>query len=269
MEKRYIPVVSILVACAAVAIIGYFMPAKDEVLPVRVLLDNAGGEVVFDHAVHAEAYGFACADCHHEMPLDADTSDVEAMKASVISCGSCHGLEFDEEFVATHESMYTTDAQCATCHHVQFDKTDWGHDMHAYDFGMDCLTCHHDTDIEPEPMNCNNCHTSGYTPADDPMPSLKNAVHARCESCHFDYYDEGIADCASCHYDTSSQEKMAKDSNFEFNSDQMTCITCHEDVAPAELIPSRMDAFHLSCMGCHEEIGAGPYTADDCAKCHL
>ncbi len=268
MKKSYVPIVGILAVCAVIAVVGYLMPTQKEVMPVRILLDNAGGEVVFNHSNHAD-YGFSCATCHHEMPLNSEDLSPELASESIISCGSCHGIEFDEEFVATHESMYTTQDQCATCHHLQYDKTDWGHDFHAYDMGMDCLTCHHDESIEPEPMNCNNCHSTGYAPLDDPMPSLKNAVHARCESCHFDYYEEGITGCASCHIDPSSQTKLSEDSNFAFNPDQMTCVTCHEDVAASELIPSRMDAFHLSCMGCHEEIGVGPYTADDCAKCHL
>ncbi len=269
MQKRYISILIALSIAIILAAIGFFVPAEqEEKVPVRLLLENTGGAVVFDHKVHVEKYALECVACHHELsPNTASSADLE-----VLDCGSCHGILFDEKFVAEHQDMekgiYTSKMQCATCHHIEFTKTDWGHDMHSEDFGLDCTSCHHeDTDIEPEPQNCANCHFTGYTPADDPMPSLKNAVHIRCMTCHQDYYDEGLNGCASCHYDEPTKDILEENPDFEFNADQMTCKACHEDVPANELILPRMDAFHNSCAGCHIEVKKGP-TVDDCAQCH-
>ncbi len=270
LQKRYISIIAASSIAIVFAIVGFFMPAEEvQKVPVRLLLDNPGGAVVFDHKVHVEKYDLSCEVCHHELaPTPASNiADVE-----VLDCGACHGVNFDEKFIAEHQDLengpFSNTMQCATCHHIEFTKTDWGHDMHSEDMMLDCTSCHHeDTDIEPEPQNCANCHFTGYLPADDPMPSLKNAVHTRCMDCHQDYYDEGLNGCASCHYDEPTQNIIEKNPDFEFNADQMTCMACHEDLPANELIPGRMDAFHNSCTSCHVEVKKGP-TVDDCAQCH-
>ncbi len=270
MQKRYISILITSAVAILLAILGFFTPSPEvEKVPVRVLLENTGGAVVFDHKTHVEKYDVSCVECHHEL---SPTKSSNTADLKVLDCGSCHGVTFDEKFVTEHQDMmkgpFTEKMQCATCHHIEFTKTDWGHDMHVEDFGLDCTSCHHeDTDIEPEPQNCANCHFTGYTPADDPMPSLKTAVHARCMDCHQDYFDEGLNGCASCHFDVQTKEAVDNNSDFEFNADQMTCKACHEDVAANELIIGRMDAFHNSCASCHVEVKKGP-TVDDCAQCH-
>ena len=53
MQKRYIPIALLTAVLAAVAVVGYVLPEPHEAVPERVLLDNAGGPVVFQHADHA------------------------------------------------------------------------------------------------------------------------------------------------------------------------------------------------------------------------
>ncbi len=263
MQQRYVPILVVFVLSILVAGIGYLAPAEEaEKEPVRILLENEGGKVVFDHKVHAENYNIECVTCHHEMAVGGD---IEQAKAEILSCGSCHGIDYNEEYIASHTSLFTNDFQCATCHHYQFEIQDWGHDFHSE--MLDCTSCHHTEEIEPEPQNCADCHSTGYAPIDDPMPSFKNAVHERCMPCHQDLYDEGLDGCKSCHSDPTSREKVAA-GEYYLNPDQATCKSCHEGVTPNELIPDRITSFHASCMGCHEVEQKGPYKPDQCAQCH-
>lgn len=265
LRQKYTPILIVLVLTALIGVVGFLLPSQEEgKTPVRVLLSNSGGAVVFDHAVHAEGYGFDCADCHHEMAM---LGTQEEMEATILECGACHGIDYDEAYIAQHESLFTNPFQCATCHHVQYDKTDWGHAMHM-DM-LDCYSCHHeDTDIEPEPQDCANCHATGYAPLDDPFPSLKNAVHQKCVDCHEDWYAEDMQGCMNCHTDLSSREKLVENNSFEMNIEQANCIACHENTTANDLILPRMDAYHGNCMGCHEDIGAGPYEPSQCKQCH-
>ena len=69
-------------------------PQKTPDEPVRIVMRNLGGKVIFDHKTHASAeggYGLECSDCHHNI-LD-DGGDPE-------SCEDCH--EKDSDSTNTH-----------------------------------------------------------------------------------------------------------------------------------------------------------------------
>lgn len=272
LQQRYIPILVVFAITTIISVIGYFLPEQKEEIPTRVLFKNTGGTVVFDHKVHAEKYDIACIECHHEMATVGETAEINA---SILDCGSCHGVDFNADYIASHEELFTSPFQCATCHHLQYDKTDWGHKLHAEDMGLDCYTCHHDDEsITNKEENCASCHKAeAYEYTKDSikrfLPSLKDAVHARCMDCHQDYYDEGLAGCNSCHTDISSRDKLTQGMPFEVKESQGTCASCHEGLTGNDLIRGRMDAFHVSCMTCHEDINKGPYKSNECAQCHL
>ena len=50
----------------AVSLGGYLLTETPEPMPARILMQNAGGRVVFDHAGHIGKYDIACIDCHHD-----------------------------------------------------------------------------------------------------------------------------------------------------------------------------------------------------------
>ena len=137
---------------------------------------------------------------------------------------------------------------------------------------MDCTSCHHaDTDIEPEPQNCANCHDAGARPtgkAAEPgtPPVLADAVHARCVTCHQDLFGKA-RDCASCHA-LKPTRKDAAAVKGKVSSCMPTVRSAIRRKTPDKLIPGRMDAFHGQCMGCHEKLGKGPFGKDKCAQCH-
>ncbi len=259
MQKRCIPILIFAVILALVAGVGYIMPDPVEEVPTRILFDNAAGKVVFNHQKHLAGDNIPCATCHHEMIVEKET---------VIACGTCHGVAYDETFRTTHASTIKGVDACATCHHMEFaSKVDWTHTEHAEEYGLECISCHHeDTDIEPEPQDCANCHEST---GDESMPSLRDAVHVKCQSCHEDMFENGIKDCASCHTTIDNKERLKKEgaASFKLNDFYANCAACHT-TTPAELIPSSMGAYHGQCITCHSDVGKGPYTQEQCSQCH-
>lgn len=263
-NKRFVPIILVTVALALVAVLGYALPdgkAESE-KPKRVAMQNTGGPVVFEHARHEE-WVKSCADCHHDMAAGVKKP---------LACNTCHGVTVDEAFVSSHEKKFDR-AACIVCHHYVPGTRDWGHDMHVKEFGLECSSCHHeDTSIEPEPMNCADCHEAGKAPSKAPFeegvpPGLADSVHKRCASCHQEWFDTGARSCVKCHFDKPLEGEKSQPRRHA-NMETMTCSSCHATEV-AKLIPSGMKAHHGSCMGCHAEVGRGPRTQQDCARCHL
>lgn len=243
MKSRYAPILVVCVCLALLGLTGQFLPESTAKEPVRLLLDNKGGNVVFTHLQHVEI-GYECNECHHES---------EDPGPNPIACGACHPPEFDAAFAATHQTALPQET-CTRCHHMEFGALTWNHQEHIDMYSTGCTDCHHEEDIEPEPGACSNCH--GDTD-DGAMINLRDAVHAKCESCHTDMYEEKLAGCLHCHEQLPGKA----------GDKQPTCVSCHygDEGIP---LPPRMDAFHKQCMDCHETAGAGPYGDDSCSKCH-
>lgn len=94
------------------------LSAKGPAEPVRLMFQNKGGNVLFDHQIHAEDYGYACEDCHHHPPgdeiLDAcgkchTSSDSELPEF----CMECHDPEMVEPAMVRADAFHT---QCGGCH---------------------------------------------------------------------------------------------------------------------------------------------------------
>jgi len=94
-------------------------PPKTPDEPVRIMLQNTAGNVLFDHKVHAseDGYGLDCTDCHHMW--EDDGSKPEA-------CGECHEVEgedpierseaFHMQCKGCHEDDGTAPVDCSSCH---------------------------------------------------------------------------------------------------------------------------------------------------------
>ena len=247
MKKRYVPITIVCGMLALLALGGQFAPAPSEELPVRLRMDNKGGDVVFAHSRHVDyvdKMGGDCVRCHHE-------SDSPTL--SPLPCGSCHATEFDAKFSADHQKDLPAET-CTQCHHAELGKLTYSHDDHAEMYASSCTDCHHDVDIEPEPGACNQCHAEK---SDGDTPSLRDAVHAKCESCHADMYEKKLDGCNECHELLPGKA----------DGPQPTCNSCHYETDTTPL-PHRMDSFHDQCMKCHEEVGAGPYGEKSCTRCH-
>ena len=245
MQKRYLPIAIVTGILFLIALGGYLAPVGSEGPPVRVLLENKGGKVILNHAVHIQNLDRECAACHHTSGDDPNQ----------FACSSCHVAKFDEAFAADHQTTMDP-KQCAACHHAGATIAKFSHDAHTSDYVEgDCQACHHTPDIEPEPQACSNCHTDGA----NSRPSLREAAHAKCADCHEDFYKEEPAGCDACHVRKNEPADQA---------DYAACSGCHT-VATDQLVPTTMTAFHDQCQGCHEKNGSGPFGDDACAQCHM
>ncbi|MCP4688237.1 MAG: cytochrome c3 family protein [Desulfobacterales bacterium] len=86
-------------------------PAKSPENPVRLMLTNAAGNILFDHKMHTsdEGYGLSCTDCHH----DYEEEEGSAPEA----CGECHEPEPDEDDdTAAMKRKDAFHTQCIGCH---------------------------------------------------------------------------------------------------------------------------------------------------------
>ena len=177
-----------------------------------------------------------------------------------------------EPFSVENAGGLIDNASCATCHHYELGAKKWGHKKHQEEYGVDCRECHHkNTDIEPEPQNCADCHDSGAPTGQKAEkgtpPDLADAVHARCVTCHEEMFAAKAKGCAQCHSQTAVRDILPKQGLVKLNPMFTNCAVCHG--LPAEkLIPGRMDAYHKLCMGCHEKLKKGPYGKQQCAQCH-
>ena len=225
------------------AVVGYVLPEPHEAVPQRVLLDNAGGPVVFQHADHAFQQKIPCQKCHHESPVKRE---------NVQRCESCHGASFDAAFRKNHVAAFNDNASCATCHHYELGAKKWGHKKHQEEYGADC----HDSGAP-----------TGQKAEKGTPPDLADAVHARCVTCHEEMFAAKAKGCAQCHSQTAVRDILPKQGLVKLNPMFTNCAVCHG--LPAEkLIPGRMDAYHKLCMGCHEKLKKGPYGKQQCAQCH-
>ena len=247
LKKRYVPITIVCGMLAILALGGQFAPAPSEELPVRLRLDNKGGDVVFTHSRHVkyvDGSGANCAKCHHES---------ETPSLTPLPCGSCHAAEFDAKFTSDHQTQLPAET-CTRCHHAEMGKLQWSHDDHVNQYTTACTDCHHDTSIEAEPGACNQCHGDK---ADGNTLALRDAVHTKCESCHADMYEKKLEGCSECHELLPGKT----------GTPQPSCNSCHYE-SEAIPLPPRMDAFHDQCMACHEEAGKGPFGEKSCKRCH-
>lgn len=121
LQLAYILLVSLLV----VGIFSYTAaPARSPDVPVRLMMEAANGNVLFDHNTHMgeNSYGLSCMDCHHDMESD----DPE----EAVACRECHEAGMEDEDMPNRKDAFHQ--QCASCH---------------LDFGSgplkdDCTTCH-------------------------------------------------------------------------------------------------------------------------------
>ncbi|MGD2125334.1 MAG: cytochrome c3 family protein [Desulfobacteraceae bacterium] len=102
-EKLVAYAIAIILLVVAVVCYAAF-PHKAPEQPIRIMLKNTAGNVLFNHKAHTseEGYGFGCMECHH---------DLDEEGARPLACGECH--EPDSEEVKRSDAFHT---QCKGCH---------------------------------------------------------------------------------------------------------------------------------------------------------
>ena len=294
MNKRSTPIMIISCILALMGAAGYLMPPPTEANPTRVLMQNAGGRVVFAHQAHSTPGGpygdSSCAACHHELNIGGPavpeakggtsaTGIGDVASAIVVGdrplpkvapCKSCHGAVDNPDYIAGHQKLYQArggGAACAACHHTRMAgfAGGWNHQEHWNYAGDDCATCHHPLNYEVrpgrvmaiKPQKCRNCHTAKPNPMT--ATALKDAAHSRCQSCHSEWLESGTKACRKCHSLVPSKDDPASGaSDLRFTA----CVSCHSPML------NPMDAYHAKCRTCHDKAGKGPGAKAPCAQCH-
>ncbi len=158
MKNRYIPITVIVAALCVAAAAGYVLfPEGKREVPVRVVMENAGGRVIFSHQAHIQEYGFECTDCHHD-DIGQDT---------FLACGTCHPKAYDEKFLAEHQKNFPDKEACLRCH----DEIPEGPTLPVEDrpstediplridaFHSQCMSCHEENGGPTEDDSCYECH---------------------------------------------------------------------------------------------------------------
>ncbi|MFO8089018.1 MAG: cytochrome c3 family protein [Desulfatiglandaceae bacterium] len=123
MKNANIPRYSIYIGAAvlfATAFVCYTaFPKAPPEEPLRIILENTGGAVFFDHKRHMSEnhYDITCTECHH-MWDEGDTNPP--------SCTACHEAQGEDPMkrydamhllcIGCHEDTGTASVKCAGCH---------------------------------------------------------------------------------------------------------------------------------------------------------
>jgi hypothetical protein len=156
LKSRYFIIATIVAVCFATAIAGYVIPADKPDVPTRVIMDNAGGRVIFTHQFHSADYGFDCIDCHHD-----DTGSDK-----FLPCGTCHPTEFNEQFRTEHQKRFDSDEACLRCHDdvptgplTEDERPDISNiPLRAEAFHTQCMGCHEENGGPYGDDSCYECH---------------------------------------------------------------------------------------------------------------
>ncbi|NCO60458.1 MAG: cytochrome C [Deltaproteobacteria bacterium CG_4_8_14_3_um_filter_51_11] len=111
---------TILVVLLVVGIGAYVaFPQRAPEQPVRILFQNIGGKVLFDHKQHfsSDGYGYGCKDCHHDIDKDDERPS---------ACSECHLNEpgdapkrsdaLHKQCIECHKDSGSGPVDCSQCH---------------------------------------------------------------------------------------------------------------------------------------------------------
>lgn len=117
-SKKDLQIAAILIVVLLVTGITCYssFPPPNPSEPVRLMFQNAAGQVLFTHTLHIEDYGLSCLDCHHNIEDD-----------EVYNCSECHEATGDESFPSRTDAFHI---QCQGCHEDQGAGP------------IDCNSCH-------------------------------------------------------------------------------------------------------------------------------
>lgn len=315
--------IAILVASASCPAAASRQTGLRSLTPATIVMQLPAGlgvmerpAVEFDHAAHTKALSSeGCQACH---PLD-DQGLIPTLSATA-GAGDRDGLidAFHDACVGCHQRRAAASQKggpvtCGECHvrrppgaaqrvAMAFDYS--LHARHAQAFPEKCDTCHHVYDEALQKLvyqknteeSCRACHG----PEDvDQTPSLANASHRDCVSCHLrrtaSQLEAGPVLCVGCHNESNRQaidrleevprlQRGQKDTVWIVAADARSRVVAFNHQAHEPLTRSCSDCHHQRlkpCKECHtltgSEEGAGITVAlafhlssseHSCVGCH-
>ncbi len=211
------------------------------------------GKVKWDHTLHSRTldmtdggeYDNNCVSCHHQ--------DGEAeSEADYRPCGSCH-----QPGIVNNLSFATNIRDHENVKHGQ------------------CQECHVDFNPEDDNVACVQCHEGIEVDTDVLAPSIEQAVHQKCSTCHNkDVVGVGSktpALCGDCHQPDPSWIPVPEAGVVVWDHERhgryggIECETCHHTDNPG--------APKLACSSCHGAEEEVKYNLKEsleqtCLECH-
>ncbi len=266
-----------------------------EIGPSHIVMDNLTAlgalerpPVEFDHGAHVDALqAEGCTGCHpvendQLLPklsgiVESDDRD-EMLDSFHARCMDCH----NERAAA---KLSSGPLACGECHIRRSDGVptraamhfDYSlHARHANAYPERCEECHHVYDLEQQKLvyvkgqedACRSCH--GALDEED-NPSLENAAHRGCVSCHLNRIEAeleaGPVRCVGCH-DLDHQLAIKKLDETEIPRlmrGQPDTAWILDDGARTRVVPfdhKGHEPLALSCSSCHHQ------TMKPCGECH-
>jgi hypothetical protein len=211
------------------------------------------GIVEWDHTLHSRKL---------EMDTKQEFSD---------DCVVCHHQDTD----ARSEADYRA---CGTCHNPIVEKglmTATGIKDHKPFKHGQCQDCHVEFNPENDNVACTSCHNGLVVNPATTNPSLEQAIHQRCGTCHnseetkLDRQKPGI--CSDCHRPDPSRILVPELGTITWDHKRhgqfggIDCQTCHHT--------DSADAPNLACSSCHGknpevELSLKESLDKTCLDCH-
>ncbi len=234
------------------------------------------------HSLNFQPIGVDCYDCHAD-DYNSSAAPNHIAAGFSFNCEECHsvtssgwgGTTVDHNFFPLVQGHAI--ANCFSCHTIGNNfqgLTQSCYSCHRSDYEGVQDPNHTAANFS---TTCNDCHTiAGWSPASFDhnitlFPLTGSHVTVNCNSCHSSGYTNTPTDCYSCHQSdfTATLNPNHVTSNFP-----MTCITCHNTTA---WIPSSFDhnttgfpltGAHITatCSSCHSTGYTN--TPKECYSCH-
>ena len=240
--------------------------------------------VMFDHEKHTEAMKDAdCTECHAE---DKDTGaliftvydpDRHTTRQAIIDA-------YHDNCIQCHKEQGAGPLGCGECHvrnapesalWFSMELTLAQHQQHVAAMDDKCELCHHAWDDrvqqlvhkEGEETSCRDCHRAQ---AADGQPSMRQAAHQQCVTCHrqrdAENKDTGPITCAGCH-DASLEKPVLMDMSdvprLDRGQEDMPLIRVDDNkMAPVPFDHKNHETIARNCRACHHE------SLQACGECH-
>jgi hypothetical protein len=119
-------------------------------LPSDITIPSSVGEVVFRHEMHIKDFNIGCVECHHQINArKLDTPHPDYLKASWVSCATCHSES------PQRNAVYA----CSECHRTNpvniADETASAKVV----IHQKCWKCHEVARGEDASKGCEKCHS--------------------------------------------------------------------------------------------------------------
>ena len=131
---------------------------------------------------------------------------------------------------------------------------------------LSCRSCHpalysmwEASKVHPkDKSDCTDCHVKGKYQAKPLYLADQNTVDNQCESCHQDIWEK----------DTVENVKLIKFSHRKHLNENITCFTCHKNIAHDKESPATNRPRKKVCLNCHIREIEGSLQDEACMMCH-